>query len=603
MSKQPRNPAELPVLQKALTGIAGLDEITAGGLPRGRATLVTGGPGCGKTLFGMEFLVRGATQFAEPGLFVSFEENEYELTQNVASLGFDLTDLAKQRLLMVDFVRVEPSEIEESGDYDLEGLFVRLGHAIDEIQAKRVVLDTLEVLFSALPNEHILRAELRRLFRWLKDRGVTAIVTAERGQGTFTRHDLEEYVSDCVILLDHRVVNQITTRRLRVVKYRGSAHATNEFPFFIGQDGFSVLPITSLSLTHDAPTERIATGIDRLDAMLDGKGLYRGSTILVSGTPGSGKSSLIAHVINAACERGERCLFFPFEESQVQIVRNMQSIGIDFSRWVSRGLLRFHPARPHLYGLETHLAIMHQEIVAFAPRIVAIDPVTNLLEIGNQSETKAMLTRLIDFIKTQNITGLLTSLTPDSNEAELTQVGISSLMDTWLLLRNLEINGERNRGLYILKSRGMPHSNQIREFILTGRGIQLLDVYTGPGGVLTGTARMVQERRDRDQAQAMRDELDRKRRELDSKREAMEGEITALRAKFTAEASELEAAIAEVERSVGALTEQHTVLRAVRENEPQNALSNGGKGAADGSHHHQATGNNERKERKRTHRK
>jgi circadian clock protein KaiC len=595
MAKQSRHQSDLPVLEKAATGITGVDEITGGGLPRGRPTLVTGGPGCGKTLFGMEFLVRGAMQFGEPGLFLSFEENEHELTQNVASLGFDLTDLAKQRRLTVDFVRAEPSEIEESGDYDLEGLFVRLGHAINEIGAKRVVLDTLEALFAALPNEYILRAELRRLFRWLKDRGVTAVITAERGQGTFTRHGLEEYVSDCVILLDHRVVNQVTTRRLRVVKYRGSAHATNEFPFFIGKDGFSVLPITSLNLGHDAPAERMSTGIEQLDVMLGGKGLYRASSVLVSGTPGSGKTSLIAHVINAACQRGERCLYFPFEESQAQIVRNMQSIGIDLNRWASRGLLRFHPARPHVFGLETHLAVMHQHIADFAPQMVALDPVTSLMDVGNQTETESMLTRLIDFLKVHRITGLFTSLTASCNEPEMTRVGISSLMDTWLLLRNLESNGERNRGLYVLKSRGMAHSNQIREFLLTDCGAQLLDVYTGPAGMLTGSARMVQQQRDKTQAQALHDELNRKRRQIDSKREAMEAQIAVLRAQFAAEASQLETAIAEEEKTVGALADQHIVLKAVRENQSQKASASGRKESVAKRLQQQAGGNHGRR--------
>jgi len=598
MSKRLLRAPALPVLAKAPTGISGFDEITHGGLPRGRPTLVAGGAGCGKTLFSMEFLVRGAIQFGEPGLFMSFEENDDELAQNVASLGFDLADLIKRRLLMMDFVRAEQSEIEETGEYDLEGLFVRLGHAIDRIKAKRVVLDTIEALFVALPNERVLRSELRRLFRWLKERGVTAIITAERGDGSFTRHGLEEYVSDCVILLDHRVIEQVSTRRLRVVKYRGSVHGTNEYPFLIDESGFSVLPITSLALNHEAPTERMSTGIARLDSMLDGKGLYRGSSVLLSGTPGSGKSSISAHAVDAACARGERCFYFPFEESQPQIVRNMRSIGLDLGRWVSRGLLRFHPARPHLYGLETHLALMYRQIAQFDPQVVVIDPVTNLTEIASAMEAKAMLTRLVDFLKARSITALFTSLTSDAVHPEMTEVAISSLMDTWLLVRNLESNGERNRGLYVLKSRGMPHSNQIREFLLTNCGAQLLDVYTGPAGVLTGTARTMQEERDKAEALTLRNEIDRRRRDLASKREAMETQIAALRATFTTESSELERIIAEGRSAENTLADQRKALLEAREGHAGNGSLNRRKGAKYGRHN-QSVGVNGRKARAR----
>jgi circadian clock protein KaiC len=540
-----RSERELPALEKAPTGIDGLDAITGGGLPRGRPTLITGGPGCGKTLFSMECLVRGATKYGEPGLFVAFEENEAELTQNVAALGFDLETLTSRRLLSLDFVRAERSEIHETGDYDLEGLFLRLGHAIDRIKAKRVVLDTIEALFSAIPNEQILRAELRRLFRWLKDRGVTAIVTAERAAGELTRHGLEEYVSDCVILLDHRVIDQVSTRRLRVVKYRGSAHGTNEYPFLIDRTGFTVLPITALGLDHEVSTERMPTGIAGLDAMLGGRGLYRGSSVLISGTPGTGKSSITAHVIDAACARGERCLYFPFEESRQQIIRNMRSIGINLSRWVSRGLLRFHPSRPYLRGLETHLAMMHKQIIEFDPRVVAVDPLTNLTDIGSQPEIRAMLTRMVDFLKARGITAIYTSLTAESDHPEQSEVGISSLMDTWILVRNMESNGERNRGLYILKSRGMPHSNHIREFFLTDRGAQLQPVYLGPEGILTGTARMVQQKRDQAEAIARKNTAERKRQELADKRRAMEAQVALLRAQFETEATEMEKEIAE----------------------------------------------------------
>lgn len=586
------NPKQM--LTKSPTGIQGLDEITGGGLPKGRTTLVSGGAGSGKTLLSMEFLIRGAKEYDEPGLFVSFEENEQELKQNVASLGFNLAELVKRKRMAIDFVRAERSEIEETGDYDLEGLFIRLGHAIDQIKAKRVVLDTIEALFAALPNQTILRAELRRLFRWLKDRGVTAIVTAERGDGMLTRHGLEEYVSDCIILLDHRVIEQVSTRRLRVVKYRGSAHGTNEYPFLIDETGFSVLPITSLNLNHDAPTERMPTGVARLDAMLGGKGLFRGSSVLISGTPGSGKTSIAALIINAACARGERCLHFPFEESQEQILRNMTSIGLNLRRWVAQGLLRYHAARPHLQGPEMHLAVMHKQIAAFQPAVVVVDPMSNLMDIGTAAEAKAMLTRLIDLLKAKGITAVFTSLTSETNDPERTEVGISSLMDTWLLVRNLEHNGERNRGLYILKSRGMSHSNQVREFTLTDQGVELRDVYTGPAGVLAGTARTLQEAHDQAAQVSRRNEIACKQRELTSKRQALEAQVASLRAVYEAEAADLEAEIAEGLRTETVREQQRQSLEVLRD-----GLDNEKKGAGHGRLRQRSESSNGRKEQTR----
>jgi circadian clock protein KaiC len=460
------------LLPKSPTGIPGMDEITGGGLPKGRPTLVAGAAGCGKTLFAMEFLVNGATQYEEPGVFVAFEENAQELTQNVASLGFNLKKLTKQKKMIIDHVRVERSEIEETGDYDLEGLFIRLGHAIDSIGAKRVVLDTVEVLFSALSNQGILRAELQRLFRWLKDKGVSAVITAERGSGTVTRFGLEEYVADCVILLDHRVTEQMSTRRLRIVKYRGTLHGTNEYPFLITRDGISVLPITSVGLDHQASAERVSTGVRELDEMLGGKGYYKGSSILLTGTAGSGKSSLAAAFVDAACRRGERCLYFAFEEATQQILRNMRSIGIDLATHVKKGLLQFHIARPTLYGLEMHLVTMYDLIREHKPQVVVLDPITDFFAIGSTAEVKAAITRIIDFLKTNQITALFTSYTEEDGPNE-SVVGVSSLIDTWISLRNLESNGERHRGLFVLKSRGMPHSNQIRSFQLTDHGIQI----------------------------------------------------------------------------------------------------------------------------------
>ncbi len=526
-------------LQKVRTGIEGLDEITQGGLPKGRPTLVCGGAGSGKTLLGIEFLVRGATRFNEPGVFMSFEESAEELTKNVASLGFDLNRLIASKRLLVDYVHIERSEIEETGEYDLEGLFIRLGNAIDSIGAKRVVLDTIESLFAGLPNPSILRAELRRLFRWLKKKGMTAIITGERGENALTRHGLEEYVSDCVILLDHRVANQISTRRLRIVKYRGSTHGTNEFPFLIDERGIAVMPITSLGLKHTVTSQRISTGIPRLDNMLGGKGYFRGSSILVSGTAGTGKTSVAAHFVDAACRRGERSIFFAFEESPSQIIRNMRSIGIDLQQWVEKGLLKFHAERPTVYGLEAHLASMEKSINIYKPKVVIVDPVTNLSSVANEADVKAMLIRLLDQMKLNQTTTLFTTLTAAGNSLELTEVGISSLADTWLLLRDIEIGGERNRGLYILKSRGMAHSNQIREFLLTNEGVDLVDVYVGPSGVLTGSARISQESQERDIESIHQQEIERRKLNVETKRKALEAQIASLRAQFQAEEQEL----------------------------------------------------------------
>ncbi|MDB6113896.1 MAG: KaiC 1 [Lacunisphaera sp.] len=559
MKKSSRKSAvSAPVLPKCPTGIQGLDEITGGGLPRNRPTLVCGGAGCGKTLLAAEFLVRGAMQFDEPGVFLAFEETEKELEANVASLGFDLGGLVRRKKMVVDYIHIERSEVQETGEYDLEGLFVRLNYAIDSIGAKRVVLDTLEVLFASLPNEAVLRAELRRLFRWLKDKGVTAIITAERGRESLTRHGLEEYVSDCVILLDHRVYDQIATRHLRVVKYRGALHGTNEFPFLIGANGISVLPITSLALNHKSSGERIATGIPRLDAMLGGRGFFRGSSILVTGTSGTGKTIISANFSQAAGRRGERVLFFSFEESPDQIVRNMHSIGLRLEPLVKRGLLRIHSARPSLYGLEMHLATMFKEIADFRPDVVIVDPITSLMDLGTVSEGKGMVTRLIDYLKAGRITSLFTSLTQGGAALQQTESTMSSLMDSWLLLQDFEGNGERNRVLYVLKARGMAHSNQIREFLISNHGIDVVDAYIGPSGVLTGSARAAQNSLEKAAVLAAQQEAARRKREIVRKRAAIERQISGLRSDYEAEAVELR----RIDEQVGTSTLMLTTERA-----------------------------------------
>ena len=554
-------------IAKSATGIKGLDEITGGGLPTGRPTLICGGAGAGKTMFAAEFLVRGALEQKEPGVFMMFEENAEELTANVRSLGFDLEGLKKRKMIALDHVHIERSEIEETGEYDLEGLFIRLGYAVDSIGAKRVVLDTLEALFAGLPNHAILRAELRRLFRWIKDRGLTAVITGERGENSLTRYGLEEYVADCVILLDHRVEEQISTRRLRVIKYRGSAHGTNEYPFLIGTRGISVMPITSLRLDHEAPSERVSTGIKKLDDMLDGKGVYRGSSILVSGSAGTGKSSVGASFVAAACKRGERALLFAYEESASQLVRNMASVGIDLKGYLKKGLLQIHASRPTLQGLEQHLVAMHDMVLDFKPSVVVVDPISNLTIEHRETEIKPTLMRLIDFMKKEQITALFTSLTSSGvgPESEDSEVGVSSLMDTWLLLRNIEYNGERNRTIVVLKSRGMEHSNQVREFIMTDAGIDLVDIYNGNEQVLTGTARVARENRDRAAVESHKREKERRSRKLERDLKLINARIEALQAEALAASQEADLVNIEESLRLEHITNNSTAMSKLRD--------------------------------------
>jgi len=525
------------------SGIKGFDVITGGGLPKGRPALVSGGPGCGKTLFAMEFIIRGIVDYNEPGVFVAFEEKIEDLEKNFLSMGFDLKDLIKRKKLVLDHIYIDRTEIQETGEYDLEGLFIRLGAMIDEVGAKRIAIDTLEAIFSGFCNEAILRSELRRLFLWLKDKGISAVVTGEGGDRTITKYGLEEYVADCVITLDHRVTNQIATRRLRIVKYRGSLHGTDEYPFLISSDGISVLPITSMSLAHTASKERVGSGIPRLDTMLGGKGYYRGSSILVSGQAGTGKTSLAATFAEAACKHKERCLFIVFEESESQISRNMRSISIDLEAGVKKGLLKFHAVRPTAYSLEMHLSMIIRLIDEFQPQVMVVDPISNLYPVGDDIQVRSMLMRLIDYAKSLNVTGLFTNLSNDVSTTtyglEPTEVHVSSLMDTWLILKNVEGNGERNRVFSIAKARGIAHSNQMREFILSDRGIQLIDLYKGSEGVLFGSARVAQETREVASRVLRNEEIERRQRDLDRKKRIMENEILMLKEKFARDEDEI----------------------------------------------------------------
>jgi len=522
---------ELSTLPKAATGIRGLDDVTGGGLPRGRPTLVCGPAGSGKTLLAMEFLVRGIVDFGEPGVFMAFEETREDLVANVASLGFDLAALEGDGMLVLDHVNVVASELVEAGDWDLEGLLIRLGAAIDAVGATRVVIDTIETLFGAFQDAATLRAELQRLFLWLKARGVTVVITGERGEGQLTRHGIEEYVSDCVVVLDHLVTEQTSTRRLRILKYRGSLHGTNEYPFLIGERGISVQPITSLGLQHAVSNERVSTGVERLDVMLGGQGPFRGSSVLVAGTAGTGKSTLAAQFCDAACARGERAIYFAFEESQDQIVRNMSSVGMDLGRWIEAGLLQFRCVRPSLLGLEGHLLAVQNLIEDFDPAVIAMDPISDLVGTGPERSVTAMLTRQVDFLKARGVTAMFTNLAGDEQRNGTDHL-VASLIDTGLLLRTLEGNGEHNRVLSVLKSRGMAHSNQVREFLLTDRGIELADVYVGPQGVLTGSARSAQEAKELSEAAVRQEDLQQRRATLDRERTSVEARVAVLWREF-----------------------------------------------------------------------
>jgi len=542
-------------IAKSLTGIAGFDDLTLGGLPTGRPSLVCGSAGCGKTLFASTFLVHGARDYDEPGVFVTFEERPVDIASNVASLGFDVPQLIEDGRLAIEHIEVDPSELAEIGDFDLEGLFLRLELAIDAIGAKRVVLDTIESLFSAFQNQAVLRAEIRRLFDWLKDKGMTTVITAERGDGSLTRQGLEEYVSDCVILLDHRVANQISTRRMRIVKYRGTAHGTNEYPFLIDRDGFSVLPVSSLGLNHKVFEERISSGVQDLDKMLSGGGFHRGSSILVSGVAGSGKSSLAASFVKAAADRGEAALYFSFEESQSQIVRNMASIGLDLQKGVEEGRLHFVSARPTFYSLEMHLAIMLREIQKVRPEVVVLDPISAFMESGDRLEVQAMLLRMVDFLKNRGITAIFTHLMHSQDGNIATDAGLSSLMDGWVLMLNREASGEFNRELYLLKARGTAHSNQVREFVMSDTGIRLLPPYLGETGALTGSARKYEEAKLRRTEAQRQSEGERLRLQIEARRRRARAQIEALQAELEADEAELKSAIEGEDRYLRQLSE------------------------------------------------
>ncbi len=557
----PENRRQLP---KALTGIEGLDIITNGGLPKGRATLICGGTGTGKTLLAMEFLLRGAMQYNEPGVFMAFEESTNDLITNVVSIGFDLDGLIASKKIVVDFVYIDQYEIVEAGEYNLDALFIRLGAAIDSIGAKRVVLDTIESLFSNLPNPAVLRAELRRLFRWLKEKGVTAVITGEGGTDTLSRHGIEEYVSDCVINVTVSIEERVASRRLRIVKYRGSSHGSNDYPFVIDGDGISLIPVTSARLEHKVSYTRVSSGIQRLDAMLGGNGFFEDSVIMISGSPGTGKTTFLAHFADAACRRNERVVYFSFEESSDQIIRNMRSVGLNLDHWVKKGLLVMECRRITQYGLDMHLLLSQKLIAEYTPKVVIMDPVTSFDDIANTSDVKRIVMKFVDLMKSIGITIVFGSLTPSEVQSESSSINISSIIDSWILLRDLESNGERSRAIYVLKSRGMSHSNQVREFLMTDHGIEICDVYIGTGGVATGGARLNMLAQEKALGLKLQEEIELRQFDLENKRSILDSRIAAMRAEFAAqEASNLKM-IAQEKTRQAQLSTDRTAMGKIR---------------------------------------
>ena len=555
-------PATSKGVAKAPTGVRGLDEILGGGLPRGRPTLLCGGAGCGKTLLAMQFLCRGAMDAGEPGVFIAFEESQAELTANTASLGYDLDQLIADRMLAVDAIYIDPIEIVETGEYDLEALFIRIAGAVQSVGAKRIVIDTVEVLFGSLADPAIVRSELRRLFAWLKAQGLTAVITAERGKEGISRHGIEEYVSDCVILLDHRVIEEQSTRRLRVLKYRGSLHGTNEYPFLIGKRGIAVAPITSLRLEHEVSSERVSTGVPGLDARLSG-GFYRGSSVLISSPSGGGKTTFATAFVDAACARGETALFISFEESTSQLIRNMRSVGFELDRWVEAGLLRFETVRPTMHGLEHHLAWLDDLLDEVRPDVVVIDPIGSVTRAGTSAQLAAMLMRQTDLLKTGGVTSVFTALIGPKTTGRV-ESEITSLIDTWLSVDSTESNGERDRLLSVVKSRGMAHSNQFCEFVLTDHGIELLDPYLGNAGVLTGSARLNQQLADVEDTRRETEVLDLHERDLEHQRLAIAARMDELHAELRVQEERLAQVRADHKHRQERTARQRTLLSDLR---------------------------------------
>jgi len=523
------------ILKKTPSGINGFDEITDGGLPKNRPTIICGNTGSGKTVISMEFLVKGALKYNEPGVFMSFEETREELATNMESLHFDLDSLIKKRKIYIEYLEIDKSQNIEAGRYDLEGLFVRLQNAITSIGAKRVVLDSLDALFYGL-NNNAIRPEIKRLFKWLKEKEVTAIITSESDNGFSTKNGLEQYVADCVIALDNRTVNQTTTRRIKIVKMRGSVHGINEYPFSIDMNGISVLPLISQLANQSLSTVRISSGVKDLDGMLDGKGFFEGSSILVSGSAGTGKTSIAISLINATCIKKIRGLYCAFEESSSQITRNMLSIGLDIEPYIKSGVLKMYSSRPTIQNLELHLIAIQKIIEEFDPKIIVLDPITNLIAEGINTEIRQMLAHFVDFLKSKNITVLFTAaITLETVKSNPSDEGISAMVDTWILVRDIETNSERNRGIYILKSRGMNHSTQVREFVITDNGLSLLPIYISAGGILTGSAKLEHTLQKEEQNKLFKNEIKTRNSEIERKRKMMEENIALLKTNFESE--------------------------------------------------------------------
>ena len=529
------------------TGVKGLDDVLGGGIPQGHAMLLVGKPGTGKSILSMEYLLHGIELHKENGVYISFEESEKQIISNAASFGWKFEEMVKKNKLAISYIDMQPEQMRTVGDYDLSALILRVKGAIKKVNARRVVIDGINNLLSTFDDERIIRSDLLRLIREIKEVNATIFITGERGHDSWSKMGFEEYLADGLMHLDNRTDGNYQTREIQVVKCRGINHYTGKSPFIINSEGMSIRPLITADFDYKVLKSRVSTGIADIDNMLGGKGLYRGSTVYITGPSGAGKTSISSSFANGACSRGERALFLAFEESSDQIIRNMKSIGLSLDKWVNEKLLYFYTARATTNSLEGHLDNIMTMVREVEPTCVVLDPISAFRPIANENETKLMLIRLNDYLRARKITTVFTALSSDGEYSEHADVQLSSIADTWIVVRIMDYKGERNNVMQLMKSRGMSHSRQMKEMYFTGNGLKLQNVYQGPEGVLTGAARIGQEKYEKLKEARNVIEIDKNRKKIERKKSLLEASIEALKHEYEEELEALHAAIEEAE--------------------------------------------------------